>query len=777
MADQEKYIRIFKEEAEEHLSSLSLGLLELEQRAQDKALIHELLRNAHTLKGSAKMLGLAHIGEVAHKMEDIFKAIEDGALEISPALIDILLMGTDTIRDIVDLISKGGTGEFDVSDKVSKLVAVFQVGKEAPKDEAKTAAPPSAQESQAAPEKPKKARRKTKAPAEKSIEALPPAPPAPAAPSSPSPQEPAAAEPPGAAPKSDATRMTTAMRETIRVDTGKLDDLLNLAGELMINKIKLEGRMHRLNSILESINQLSLFKENGGDSQKIIQEIMAEIHDLRSSFQNLYQDLSEDIIELDLFSQEIRNHAFALRVLPASTLFDEFQRTVRDFARELGKEIHLEVTGGETELDKQLLEELRPALIHIVRNSCDHGIEPPDIRESLGKPREGTIRINAYHKGNTVVIEVTDDGRGIDIKLVKEIAKKRGLLSEKAASEISDEDAMYFILLPGFTTAQIITDFSGRGVGMDVVKTNMERLKGDLTIQSESDKYTKVTLTAPLTLSILNSLLVQTGEDIFAIPLTFVEELVRLPAKGVLTEAGRDVFNLRGAIIPLVKLSELLGLGAKNREQLPEKIPVTILKFRNQRLGLIVQNFLRDQEIVVKNLGDFLKEVPFASGATILRQGEPAIILNIFDIFSAAEHLPTAGLREALDRAAEEKEEIRILVVDDSITTRIMEKSILEASGYSVDLAVCAEEAEEKLAKGNYNLVVTDVEMPGKSGFDLTHIIRSTEKTKDTPVIIVTGLASDADKRRGIEVGAQAYIVKGTFDQTVLLNTVKSLVG
>lgn len=788
MADQAKYIRIFKEEAEEHLSSLSLGLLELEQRAQDRALIHELLRNAHTLKGSSKMLGLTHIGEVAHKMEDIFKAVEDGVLTISPALIDLLLMGTDTIRDIVDRISRGeATDLVDVSEQVGKLISVFQVDKDGPKAEptAPVPAPQPAEEIPELTEKPKKARKKAKT-REQGAESHSPAPVAQATPvvsaqapalSAPGEAPGVVADAPGAAPKSDMARVAQAMRETIRVDTLKLDDLLNLAGELLINKIKLEGRLHRMNILLDSFNQLSLIKENGGASQKKIQDLMTDIYDLRTRFQNLYQDLSEDMIELDLFSQEIRNHAFALRVLPASTLFDEFQRTVRDFARELGKEIRLDVIGGETELDKQLLEELRPALIHIVRNSCDHGIEPPDVRKAAGKPREGTIRINAYHKGNTVIIEVTDDGHGIDINLVKEIARKRGLISDKSVTEISDEDALYFILLPGFTTAPIITDFSGRGVGMDVVKTNMERLKGDMTIQTELGKYTKVTLTAPLTLSILNSLLVQTDEEIFAIPLTFVEEAVRLPAKGIFTEAGRDVFNLRGTIIPLVKLSELLGLNSRNRELLPEKIPVVILKFRNQHLGLIVQAFLRDQEIVVKNLGDFLKEVPFASGVTILRQGEPALILNVFDIFSAAEQLPATGIKDALDRAQTEKEEILILVVDDSITTRIMEKSILEASGYSVELAVSGEEAEEKIAKGKYNLIVTDIEMPGMDGFELTRRIRLSDRAKEIPVVIVTSLSSDADKRKGIEVGAQAYIIKGTFDQTVLLNTVKSLVG
>jgi len=467
-----------------------------------------------------------------------------------------------------------------------------------------------------------------------------------------------------------------------------------------------------------------------------------------------------------------------LRVLPASVLFDEFYRTVRDFSRELQKEIRLEVSGGETELDKQLIEGLRPPLIHIIRNSCDHGIEKPEERKAKGKPPEGVININAYHKGHNVIVEVSDDGRGIDPELVRDAAVEKGIISRAAADEMPDEEALYLILKPGFSTTKIITDFSGRGVGMDVVKTNMERIKGDIRIESERDKYTRIILTAPLTLSILNALLVQVRQDIYAIPLTYVEEAIRLPVTAVFTEAGRDVFNLRGEVIPLVRLENLLVYEAgPGLDDIPEKIAVVVLKFRNQQLGLIVDSYLRDQEIVVKSMGDFLGEIPFVGGATVLRYGEPTIILNVFDIFAAAERWSEVGIKDRFERAMEEKPELKILVVDDSITTRMMEKSILEAAGYNVDLAVSGEEAEEKLRQNDYNLVVTDVEMPGIDGFELTRRIREWEKTREMPVVVVTSLASDEDKRKGVEVGAQAYIVKGTFDQTTLLDTVKSLIS
>jgi len=313
---------------------------------------------------------------------------------------------------------------------------------------------------------------------------------------------------------------------------------------------------------------------------------------------------------------------------------------------------------------------------------------------------------------------------------------------------------------------------------MDVVKTNIERIKGDITIESEPGKFTKVTLTAPLTLSIMNALLVQIKDDIFAIPLTYVQETVRLPVDAIFTEAGRDAFNLRGEVVPMVKLETMLGYEiSKGMEIIPEKIPVVVLRFRNQKLGLVIDQYLRDQEIVVKSMGKFLGEVPFVGGATVLRYGEPSLILNIFDVFATAEKWAEMGILEEIEQAIEGKPDLRILVVDDSITTRMMEKSILEAAGYNVDIAVSGEEAENLLDQNTYNLIVTDVQMPGIDGFELTRRIRADESTKETPVVVVTSLASDEDKRMGIEVGAQAYIVKGTFDQTTLLDTVRSLIG
>lgn len=778
--DEKKYMKIFQAEAVEHLSSLSDGLLKLEDdpSGADKELIHELLRNAHTLKGSARMLGLMHVGDIAHKMEDLFEAIEMDEMKPEPSVIDALLLGTDSIKEIIDCASQEKEHSVDVNAVVASIDRIVEGGgapvEPEPADEIEAA-----QEEEAAPKKPRKKKKagKKAAPKAKAAKVKP---------------DPRKIEPegkpedltldesreqedliPDVETPAQVSAETAKELQTIRVEAHKLDDLLDMAGELMISKIKLEGRLLTVKELIEKadiINKFDPSASNGDGWSEATGELKAMIQDF-------YNEYDEDIIELDLFAQEIINHTLGLRVLPASVLFDKYRRMVRDIARELGKEIRLEITGGETELDKQIIEELNPVLMHLVRNACDHGVEMPEERKRAGKPTAGKISINAFHKGHNVVIEITDDGSGIDPQEMRRIAVEKGILNQQAADSISDEEARYLIFKQGFTSSKIITDLSGRGVGMDVVRTNMERIKGDIVVESDPGNYTKVSLTAPLTLSIMNALLIMCAGDVLCIPLTFVEETVRLDITQVKKEAGREVFNIRGVIVPLFRLADLLDFKGGRSVQAQKFLPVVVVRFRNQRLGLVVDRYLRDQEIVVKSLGNHLKDVDFVAGATILRKGEPALILNVFDIFQAAEMTSATGIVEAFEEAKKSKKPPRILVVDDSITTRIMEKGVLEAVGYEVELAVSAEEGIEKLEAASYDLVVSDIQMPGMDGFEFTEWIGADDRFKELPVVIVTSLASDEDKRRGIEVGARAYIVKGTFEHNQLLNSVKSLVG
>ncbi|HUT55165.1 MAG TPA: hybrid sensor histidine kinase/response regulator [bacterium] len=754
-----KYLKIFRAEAEEHISAINNGLVLVEQGKHSAEVIHDILRASHTLKGSARMLGLEEIGDIGHKMEDIMKAVESGELVPSPEVVDRLLEGADCIAKLLEPDVELAT--VDSKAVIARLVSAMQKQAPAPEPPPKEGKPKKFRDKAREPE-PKKAETTTpssgpgQAPDEKT------APPAESA-------EPA----PAAKQKSD----------TLRVQASRLDNLIDYSGELLINRIKLETKTFSAKSILmtltDLINGFEALTQNGGRSAA-----KQKLQELRNFCHEFVQEFIEDVIELGVNVQEIQSSALQLRMTPASDLFDEFPRLVRDLARDMNKEIRLEIRGEDTELDKRLLEQLRGPLIHLIRNCCDHGIEPPAAREARGKPRQGAITVQAYHQGSSVLIEVGDDGAGMDAARIREVAVARGIIDERAARELTDDEAYYLTLRPGFSTSKLITDISGRGVGLDVVKTNVEALRGDLAVRSVPGKGAVIEMRLPHTVSIIEALIIVQGGDVYAIPLTAVEEVARITVKDLVMDRGREAVTIRGRLLSLVRLSDLLGLAPLKGDEVELKsaedmITAVVLRFRNQRLALQVDKAIREQEVLVKSLGAQLARAPLLSGATILRKGEPALILNVFDIFAEAGRIEGKGILEMI--AAREKQERppRVLVVDDSITTRTIEKNILEREGYEVVTAVSGEEALVEVERSDpmFDVFVVDVDMPGIDGFDLTERLRAGAKTKAIPVIIVTSRTSDEDKRRGIAVGAQAYIVKGSFDQNVLLDTVKSLIG
>ncbi len=767
-AKKKKYLKIFRAEADDHLSAINQGLLDIEAGGRDPEVIHSVLRAAHTLKGSSRMLGLEEIGAVAHKMEDILKAIEEEQLPITSETVDRLLEGADVIAAQLD--PEAPPEKKLVEPAVERLEKVLAgetsgegEGKDKPAAPEKTAEkPPPKKPAQ----KPKKAKIEKAAPEE---------------------TKPAKTEAPSPAPAvkdggQDAP-VKKSKSDTLRVEASKLDKLIDLTGELFINKIKFESKGFAAKSILELAGELiSEFERASRDGKR--EAFKARLQDLKNQCQDFVQEFVEDVIELDVNVQEIQEGSLQLRMTPAATIFDEFPRLVRDIARDLGKEIHLTVQGAETELDKRLLEQIRGPLIHILRNACDHGIEPPEIRENAGKARAGSISLRAYHHGGSVVIEVSDDGAGMDSARIREVAVARKLMDARAAADLSDEEAFYLTLRPGFSTSSLITDLSGRGVGMDVVKTNVESLRGDLGIKSEKGKGTIIELRLPLTVSIIEALLIMQGGEMYAVPLAAVDEVLRMKVEDIVMDRGKEMVPVRGKLLPLTRLGDLLDLPPLPGYEVEysseeDALNVVVLKYRNQNLALEVDNPLRDQEILVKGLGAYLSRAPFISGATILRKGEPALILNVFDVFSESKGIRTAGIKKMVSESEGETRAPRILVIDDSITTRTIEMNILERAGYDVTTAVSAEDALDKLkgAPRDFDLFVVDVDMPGMNGFELTEKLKGRPETSAQPVIILTSRASDEDKRRGIAVGAQAYIVKGSFDQNVLLDTVKSLIG
>ncbi|HBA86738.1 MAG TPA: hybrid sensor histidine kinase/response regulator [Geobacter sp.] len=677
-----RYIEIFCREAEEHLASLQSGLLVLERNPSRMSLLHELLRNAHTMKGSARMVGLADISAITHTMEEQLKGMERGERAVDAQAIDLLLKGADAVALITAALAKGEAPNLDVE----RFIAEYEKG------EAVRPVQADSRETQA-----------------------------------------------------------EHMSETVRANVKTLDALVNLVGEMIINKKRLEAKLVPL-------------KEIAGASPPGLQQQLLEFR----------RELEEDVLYLDYLIQELHGKAMGLRMLPVRSISDGFDRLVRDLAQQLGKEVRLETAGQGIEMDRVLLEGLKPMLIHLLTNAVCHGIEGPDERVAAGKTRQGVVSVNARHEGSLVVVEVRDDGRGMDAQRIRDAALARGVIDQREAELLTDEEALYLTLRPGFSTADIVTDVSGRGVGMDVVKKNIERVKGNLALATEVGLWSQVTLQLPLTLSVIEALIVDCGGETFALPINYVEEILKVRPRDISTLGANEVIKVRGATTPFYTLSSVLGLPQR---EAAENAPVAavVLKLCDQRIACTVDAHLGNSEVVVKGLGRQFKNVRFVFGATIMGDGNPALILNVPDLFEAF----SSGSRAAARSDGEQlkKKVYRVLVVDDSITTRTMEQSILVTHGFAVVTAVSGEDALEKSEAGSFDLIISDVEMPGMNGFELTRALRAAERYRETPIIIVSSLSRDEDKRQALQAGAQAYIVKGAFDQGMLLETVETLLG
>lgn len=681
-----KYLDIFLKEAGEHIGSLQNRLLVLEKEPDNKVLIHDLLRNAHTLKGSARMLGFEDISVIAHRMEDFLKEMEDGERPVDGASVDLLLQGTDAISRMTDALAKGAPSPIDLE----KFIHAFESGVS-------------------------------------TAEAI----------------------------VSTESGESETQIDTVRTSVRTLDSLVNLLGELIINKKRFEDKTVDLKELCRT------------DDTTVPVARLKEFH----------RALEEDVLYLGFIIQQLHAEAMALRMLPLRTITEGYVRMVRDLSRAQGKEVNFEIVGDHIEVDRVLLESLKPMFLHMLTNAVDHGIELPDERVARGKPATGTIRLSARHEGNSVVIEIRDDGAGMDPARIKQTALRRGVIDREEAEMMHDEEALYLTLRQGFSTSDIVTDISGRGVGMDVVKMNIEKVKGNLTLKSKVGDFTEVHLQLPLTLAVIDALIVTCADQQYAIPLSYVQETVKIRAEDIATVAGKEVISVRNSTVPLISLANLLGLQEQKAFIAGGKVSAVILKQRDQTVACIIDCNNGTSEIVVKGLGGQLKRVRHAFGATILGDGNPALILDVPDIFSSAEGVSTIGMRRAIDESQATTSRGHVLVVDDSITTRTMEKSILTAHGYDVVIAISAEDALEKVATTGFDLVISDVEMPGLNGFELTERLRAIDEYRAVPVIIVSSLSKDEHKRRAIDAGAQAYIVKGAFEQGTLLDTVESLIG
>ena len=539
--------------------------------------------------------------------------------------------------------------------------------------------------------------------------------------------------------------------ESIRVDIRKLDKLMDLSGELLISKIHLDELSKNLFSKAETHAQI---REDCGV---------------------LIQELNKVDNSIDFIAKGLEDEILRLRMISVSYLFGTFPRAMRDLANEKGKDVQILIKGEETELDKAIIDEMKEPIMHILRNAIDHGIEPPDERVAKGKPRTGTITLTASQQGSQVVIDISDDGRGIDTEKIKREAVKRGFIAEGKVKDLVDEQVYSLLFIPGFSTSETVTEVSGRGVGLDVVRENISKLKGIVEVDSKPGQGSRFILKLPLTLGITESLFVACGNETFSLPIENVIETIRVNQGEIQTVEGKEVITLRGQILPLVRLNDVFNLSQRGIVE-KKLFLVVIVQSVEKRIGLMVDQLLGRQEIVRKNLGEPLRNVRGISGATIIGDGRVILILDIPQIIENAESVMVRKVQIPSGPAPAKKRKA-ILLVEDTLSTAMLEKNILESAGFSVVIARDGNEAVEKASQERFDLVITDILMPRMDGFELTLRLKKDHLYKDVPIIIVTTRESDADKRRGLEAGAEAYILKSEFTSEGLLETIERLIG
>ncbi|MBF0521428.1 MAG: hybrid sensor histidine kinase/response regulator [Candidatus Omnitrophica bacterium] len=734
MSKREEFIALFKTEAEEYVAALEKGIVSLEKAPENQEIAKELNRVAHTLKGAARVFKFTEIQDIAHRMEDIFEKVHAKQMSFTSVSTDKMLKGLDIIKVILEKIGKGEAINMDVSGICQEL-------------------------QQCVPGSPK--------------------------------VEPSKIVTPQPHPESKPQKSMEA-EEYIRVPLSRVNKFLNLVGEIVINKMKTSAKIAQVKKLttlskdvqatVSSLNEALKMKLSVEDDViKLLGQCNAQVLKLRESSLALWDNLSSETFQLDPVINELQTSMKELRMLPISTIFEGFPRMVRDIAAEKGKEINLEIVGEETELDKKVLEGLKAPLMHILRNCIDHGIESPEQRAASGKPKAGTIRLSASHEAGTVVLKIEDDGQGIDAERIKQSALQKNLILKEELEKMTEKEIINIIFMNGFSTSPMITDISGRGIGLDIVRRDIESLKGKVILETQKGQGTSFSLILPLTIAIIQVLLVEAEKLLFALPVTSILESLMVNNKDISTMEGNMAVQLRGHAMPLVRLSGILGLPSaetdeEDQEKNEEEIPVIIVSSLDKEIGLIVDKIVTEEEVFIKGLGAHLGKIKNVSGATILWTGDVVVILDVEDLIlnSHLSHPAVSGRKTEKIKKAKEK---RILVCDDNLSTREIEKSIIESAGYIVDTAVDGMDGLERIAKTKYDLVVTDVEMPRMTGLELCEQIKISDERKDIPVIIVTSLEKEEHKRRGMVAGAAAYIVKTSFDQSNLLDTIERLIG
>ena len=761
MDEFQEILQDFLVESFELIEQLDQDLVELESRPEDLELLNGIFRVAHTVKGASSFLNFDVLTHLTHHMEDVLNKARHGDLIIDANIMDVILESIDlmkellvTIRDtsadagvdVVECVLKldkisGGDGNVEIPISVAPVV-VEEISAQEELDydnmsdedvEAEIERLLAERQTQ------DKAKRAAKIAAGESVPEAPPEPseadekPKEAAPKAPTPVPTAslrakAEDAKAAAPTS---RTPAAVEQTIRVDVKRLDHLMNLIGELVLAK----NRLIKINDDVEE----------------------------RYEGEEFLEELNQVVSIVSLVTTDLQIAVMKTRMLPIGKVFNKFPRMIRDLTRELNKKMELELAGEDTELDKSIVEEIGDPLVHIIRNSCDHGIEMPAVRLAAGKSETGTITLKAYNEGNAIVIQIDDDGKGLDAEMLKAKSIEKGIITEKEADLMSDKEAFALIFAPGFSTAAAVTSVSGRGVGMDVVKTNIEKLNGIIDIESALGKGTSLKLKIPLTLAIIQALLVGVQEEHYAIPLASVLETVRISKDEIFSVENRSVLRLRDEVLSLVHIGDIFEV--ERILDSSEHVYVVVLGLGSSKIGLIVDSLVGQEEIVIKSMGAYLAGIEGIAGATIRGDGGVTLIVDVAALMHMAKGVKATALVDEGSSTTKEKtkaSDYTVMIVDDSKTDRMIMRKSLEPLGVTLVEASDGQEALAILKQGDHHFdaMLVDIEMPRMDGYSLATEIKKYNRYKNLPLIAVTSRTGKSDRMRGVESGMVEYITK-----------------
>jgi chemosensory pili system protein ChpA (sensor histidine kinase/response regulator) len=797
-------LEFFQPEAEDHLQVVSDCLISLEGNNNPEE-INRLFRAIHTVKGSAAQVGLKRLGGIAHRVEDLIGRLRDGEIEPSADVVDLCLASVDVLKKTLHHQWADESAMRAEVDSLLGRIAEF--------------APPEEEELQAKQSVVEEAKAAASAA-----------------------QAPAMTRKPGKHPAGVAAK-------SVRIALERLDRMMNTVGELVINRTRMVGRVAELEKLVDTLGfskerlqgKVSEFQEKyefnrisnsrapapwnpnttpqrltsaaAGDTSfwsdfselemdryddfnilsRSMAEISADVNEVLAQLEGFIGRVEGDIDEFTKLAHHLQDEFTAARMVPIGTLYSRLSRAVRDAATSANKQVELDLTGSETELDNNIIQQISDPLVHLVRNSVAHGIEHADVRHAAGKSEAGKVSLRAYHRGNHIYIEVEDDGGGIDYDRVKQSAIERGLVSPETADRLTDRDFREMLFHPGFSTAPAKTELAGRGVGLDVVRANLNVLNGEIDIQSTRGQGTKFTLKVPLTLIISPALFVRCGGTSFALPLAVVEEIRRLRADEIEDVGGKLLTKVRDVVTEVIRLDSYLGLPPL--EPINGYFRMVVANAGSRQIGLVVEEVLGKDEIVIKNLGEYLRRVKLFPGTTIAPDGSLILLIDLNRMVAtepserrSLQATPTAARifapgsaavargtipAEAIDRVEHERV---IVVADDSISVRKFVGRLLEKNGYRVKLAADGLEAAELVAQHGCHLVITDLEMPRMTGYELMVQLRQSPTTRRIPVMVVTSRAGAKHRDRAIKEGAAAFLTKPV-QEDQLLAAVEQLIG